>query len=146
MNPTVNEISKEQYQQLVQVANKSKEHAYCPYSKFRVGAALLGENGTIYSGCNVENSSYGLTICAERTAYTKAVSEGVTKFKAIVVTTDVEDRFITPCGACRQFGVEFGDFDVYCLKPDGTVFQTSTKKLLPGSFTPEDLEAPRQQQ
>ncbi|EGG13283.1 cytidine deaminase [Cavenderia fasciculata] len=134
-------------EQLIDAACDAKTKAYCPYSNFRVGAALLGEDGKIYTGCNVENGSYGLTICAERTAYTKAVSEGCKKFKTLVVTTDVTDRFITPCGACRQFGVEFGNFDVYCVKPNKTdKFQTTSLNLLPGSFTPNDLEAPKTNQ
>ncbi|EFA84206.1 cytidine deaminase [Heterostelium album PN500] len=136
--------TQEQLNKLFEVANEAKKRAYCKYSNFRVGAALLCEDGTIISGCNVENGSYGLTICAERTAYTKAISEGHTKFKTIVVTTDVEDRFITPCGACRQFGIEFGNFDVYCVKPDlKSFFKSTTSDLLPGSFTPADLDAPR---
>ncbi|GAM25273.1 hypothetical protein SAMD00019534_084480 [Acytostelium subglobosum LB1] len=139
--------SQEELNKMIKVASDAKSKAYCPYSHFRVGAALLCEDGTIFSGCNVENGSYGLTICAERTAYTKAVSEGHTKYKAIVVTTDVEDRFITPCGACRQFGIEFGNFEVYCVKPDQkTIHKTSTNELLPGGFGPSDLEAPRSSQ
>ncbi|KYQ91662.1 cytidine deaminase [Tieghemostelium lacteum] len=134
-------VTKEELDKLVDLAIKSKDYAHVPYSNFRVGAALMGVDGKIYTGCNVENASYGLTICAERTAYTKAVSEGTKEYKAIVVTTDVIDRFITPCGACRQFGIEFGDFEVYCVKPDKTIFKTSSSQLLPGSFTIKDLEA-----
>eukprot|EP01133_Synstelium_polycarpum_P008356 gene8356-9812_t len=135
--------TQQQIEDMMQIAFSAKEKAYSPYSKFRVGAALLGADDKIYSGCNVENGSYGLTICAERTAYTKAVSEGCTKFKAILINTDVQDRFITPCGACRQFGIEFGHFDVICTKPDKSMFKSTTTELLPGGFTPEDLTAPR---
>ncbi|KAF2076201.1 hypothetical protein CYY_002501 [Polysphondylium violaceum] len=132
-------ISQEELKQLVDAAIDIKKHCYAPYSNFRVGAALLGEDGKIYTGVNVENCSYGLTICAERTAYTKAVSEGCKKFKAIVVSSDVEDKFITPCGACRQFAIEFGDFDVVCVKPDRTMSASTTLEMLPGFF----LELPK---
>lgn len=80
---------------------KAKEHSHSPYSKFRVGAALLTETGEIIDGCNVENASYGLSICAERTALVKAVSMGFKKFPAIAVTADL-NQFVSPCGACRQ--------------------------------------------
>ncbi|ODN84209.1 cytidine deaminase [Cryptococcus amylolentus CBS 6039] len=84
-----------------------RDRAYAPYSKFRVGAALLGSDGQIYGGCNVENASYGAGICAERTAITKAVSEGQKKFLAVAVTSDIPSPAISPCGICRQFLREF---------------------------------------
>uniref|UniRef100_A0A673ZFM2 Cytidine deaminase n=1 Tax=Salmo trutta TaxID=8032 RepID=A0A673ZFM2_SALTR len=77
--------------------------AYCPYSKFRVGAALLAHDGTVFTGCNVENACYNLGLCAERTTIAKAVSEGYRRFKAIAIASDLEDQFISPCGGCRQF-------------------------------------------
>jgi cytidine deaminase len=93
------------YAELLQIANKVKSNSYSPYSKFRVGAVLVSEEGNLYSGVNVENSSYGLNNCAERSAIFKAVSEGERKFKTIVIASDAED-FITPCGACRQVMME----------------------------------------
>ncbi|CAI9730860.1 cytidine deaminase-like [Octopus vulgaris] len=99
-------------------AAEAKEKAYCPYSNFRVGAALLTEDDSIITGCNVENCTYGGTICAERTAMVKAVSEGKKSFKAIAVASDKKDK-IAPCGICRQFMAEFGtDWDVYLTSND----------------------------
>jgi cytidine deaminase len=90
---------------LINAAIAARELAYAPYSQFLVGAALLTKDGTVFRGCNVENTSYGLCICAERTAICKAVSEGHQEFEAIAVAAT---PFATPCGACRQFIVEFG--------------------------------------
>lgn len=119
---------------------KAKEHSHSPYSKFRVGAALLTDTGEIVDGCNVENASYGLTICAERTALVKAVSMGFKKFPAIAVTTDMEE-FIAPCGACRQVLAEFGlECDVYLVKSDLSYKKLSVSELLPLAFTSADLE------
>ncbi|XP_052341030.1 cytidine deaminase-like isoform X3 [Oncorhynchus keta] len=102
---------------LIHQSQGAKEFAYCPYSKFRVGAALLAHDGTVFTeipetltnaepfltGCNVENASYNLGLCAERTAIAKAVSGGYRSFKAIAIASDLEDQFISPCGGCRQF-------------------------------------------
>ncbi len=93
-------------QELVQSAKTAMEKAYAPYSKFKVGAALLTSNGKIFSGCNVENSAYGLSICAEQVAVVKAVSSGETKFKILVIFTPTEG-LTSPCGACRQVIAEF---------------------------------------
>ena len=93
-------------QKLMDCAIKARENAYSPYSHFAVGAALLCEDGTLFEGCNIENASYGLTNCAERTAIFKAVSEGHTKFKALAVVADTEGP-CAPCGACRQVMAEF---------------------------------------
>ena len=125
---------------MITASVKAKEFAYSPYSRFRVGAALLTENGKIITGCNVENVSYGLAICAERTALVKAVSEGYQKFKAIAVATDVATNFTYPCGACRQFMAEFGDCDVYLVKADGQTHQTSLSDILPHTFQQNDLK------
>lgn len=98
-------MTPEVQKELISLAIKSRQIAYAPYSNFLVGAALLTVDGSIYTGCNVENTSYGLCICAERTAICKAVSEGHQEFQAIAVAAN---PFATPCGACRQFIVEFG--------------------------------------
>ncbi len=96
-----------QWDGLLQAAWKAREMAYAPYSNFKVGAALLSPDGRIFIGCNVENISYGLTICAERVAIGSAVAEGVRKFLAVAVVADTEVP-ISPCGACRQVLAEFG--------------------------------------
>ena len=124
---------------IVRASVKAKEFSYSPYSRFRVGAALLTENGDIFTGCNVENVSYGLAICAERTALVKAVSEGQKKFKALAVATDVTSTFTYPCGACRQFMAEFGNYDVYLTKANGETHKTTLGDLLPYSFQQDDL-------
>ncbi|KAF6344180.1 cytidine deaminase [Rhinolophus ferrumequinum] len=128
-------------QQLVLSSQEAKKAAYCPYSHFPVGAALLTRSGRIFSGCNVENACYPLGICAERTAIQKAVSEGEKDFRAIAIASDVKDDFISPCGACRQVMREFGtNWAVYMTKPDGTYVVRTVQELLPASFGPEDLQ------
>lgn len=126
---------------LMKEAKKAREKAYAPYSKFSVGAALLSEDGQIFHGCNIENASFGLTNCAERTAIFKAVSDGVTKFKAILVVADTESP-VSPCGACRQVMVEFcsRDMPVYLMNLKGNIEQTTVGKLLPGAFKSEDMD------
>ncbi|XP_052548094.1 cytidine deaminase [Tympanuchus pallidicinctus] len=127
-------------QLLLRRCREAKDCAYCPYSRFPVGAALLTASGEIFSGCNVENACYSLGVCAERTAIQKAISEGHTRFRAMAIASDMED-FITPCGACRQVMREFGtDWDVYLTKPDGTYIVKTLQELLPLSFGPEDLQ------
>ncbi|WP_210469017.1 cytidine deaminase [Sporosarcina sp. 6E9] len=127
-------------EKLIIESKTAREKAYVPYSKFPVGAALLGENGIIYQGCNIENSSFGLSNCAERTAFFKAISEGVHSFKALAVTGDTEGP-ISPCGACRQVIAEFceGEMPVYLTNLKGDVMETTVAELLPGAFTKEDL-------
>ena len=95
-------------EKLIIESKTAREKAYVPYSNFPVGAALLGENGIVYHGCNIENSAFSMTNCAERTAFFKAISEGVHSFKALAVTGDT-DGPISPCGACRQVIAEFCD-------------------------------------
>ena len=129
---------------LIKQCHSAKENAYSPYSKVRVGAALLCEDGTIIQGCNVENSVYPLGWCAERTAIVAAVSRGFRKFKAIAVTSDMIEKPITPCGACRQVMAEFGtDYDVYMVKPDSTYTKVTVQDLLPYAFLPDDLPLAR---
>ncbi len=116
---------------LVKAAIEAREKAYCPYSKFKVGAAVECSSGKIYGGCNVENSSYGMTICAERVAITKAVSEGEKEIKRLAVATN--DKNISfPCGACRQVLLEFGkDAEVYCCGVDGDYNKYTVQDLIP---------------
>ncbi|KAI9216008.1 cytidine deaminase-like protein [Blastocladiella britannica] len=141
---TAHTLSDAQLESLIAHAVAGKDRSYSPYSKFRVGAALLTRDGVIFSGCNVENASYGGCICAERTAVVKAVSEGHRKILAIAVATDL-DSFATPCGICRQYLSEFNkDMIVVLTKVSGAHRITSMRELLPESFGPEDLgiEAP----
>ena len=100
------------FRKLIAAAKIAQRRAHAPYSKFRVGAALLTKSGKVYTGVNVENASYGLTICAERVAITKAVSEGHRQFKAIAVVAPSAN--LSPCGACRQVLAEFGEMIVVC--------------------------------
>lgn len=131
---------------LIQKAMEVREKAYVPYSSFKVGAALLGGSGAIYTGCNVECASLGGTNCAERTALFKAISEGETSFQAIAVTGD-PDQYTYPCGICRQVLVEFGkDLKVIVAKSETDYRVHGLDALLPHSFTPEDLEKPKKQE
>lgn len=130
-------------QQLIEVAKQARLSAYVPYSHFQVGAALLGKSGKIYSGCNVENASYGLSNCAERTAIFKAVSEGETEFEALAVVGDTLGP-IAPCGACRQVIAEFGIAAIIMANLKGDSRQVSLAELLPFSFSPADLEGVNQ--
>lgn len=131
--------------ELINLAIEAREHAYVPYSHFAVGAALLTKGGKVYQGCNIENSSYGATNCAERTAFFKAVYEGERDFDAIAIVGGKEGEAISfecaPCGICRQIMREFcsSDFKIYLSKGDGTVFETTLDKILPLSFSSEDL-------
>ena len=125
-------------QKLMDCAIKARENAYSPYSHFAVGAALLCEDGTIYEGCNIENASYGLTNCAERTAVFKAVSEGRTKFKALAVVADTEGP-CAPCGACRQVMVEFKIPLIIMGNLMGDIKIVSIEELLPFSFSESDV-------
>lgn len=119
---------------LINVAKKSRENAYARFSNFKVGAALLTDDGKIFAGCNVENSSYGLTNCAERTAVFKAVSEGYTKFKAMAVYTDANPP-ATPCGACRQVLYEFNpELEIVCANSMGVSEKFKLSDLLPEGF------------
>jgi cytidine deaminase len=123
---------------LVSAARAAQQQAYAPYSRFRVGAALEGEDGRVFVGCNVENASFGLTICAERAAVCAAVSAGVRGFRRAVVVSDA-DPPAAPCGACRQVLSEFGpDLRVDAVGPSGSVSWTIAE-LLPAAFGREQL-------
>jgi cytidine deaminase len=123
---------------LISAARAAQAHAYAPYSNFRVGAALESVDGAVFSGCNVENASYGLTICAERAAICAAVSAGVTRFRRAVVVSDV-DPPAAPCGACRQVLAEFGlDLPIEGVGSRKTV-RWRLSDLLPVAFGPEQL-------
>ena len=123
---------------LVEAARAAQQRAYAPYSKFRVGCALQAEDGRVFVGCNVENASYGLTICAERAAVCAAVAAGAQRFRRAVVVSDA-DPPAAPCGACRQVLSEFGrDLRVDGVSPAGTVSWTIAE-LLPSAFGKEQL-------
>jgi cytidine deaminase len=126
--------------ELVDLARQAREKAYAPYSKFPVGAALLGRSGQVFTGCNVENAAYPLVTCAERTAVTKAVSEGERDFIAIAVVTATG---ASPCGACRQilreFGGQVGDLRVIVADTAGNLRTFTIAELLPAGFTPDQL-------
>ncbi len=126
-------------QALVDLAFTMLERSYVPYSKFPVGAALLCGDGTVFTGCNVENAAYGSTICAERTALVKAVSEGHRAFAALAVAGRSED-YCWPCGACRQMLYEFApDLTVLVARGDGAYVKLPLKELLPHGFGPSSL-------
>ncbi len=127
------------YEDLVKMAYEATEHCYVPYSNFKVGAALLTEDGKVFTGCNIECASYGGTNCAERTAVFKAVSEGYKKYKAIAVVGGSHE-YTYPCGICRQVLNEFApDIDVI-LDNHGQLKVINLRELLPYSFGPESLK------
>ena len=119
---------------VVEAARQARENAHAPFSNFRVGAALRATSGRIFGGCNVENATYGLTVCAERVAIFKAMSEGERNFDAIAVVTET-DTLTPPCGACRQIIWEFcGDVPVILANLQGKIERESSAKLLPRPF------------
>jgi cytidine deaminase len=123
---------------LLELANEARRRAYAPYSNYQVGAALRTSSGRIYTGCNVENAAYPTSMCAERVAVYKAVSEGERKFEVVAVVTPNGG---SPCGSCRQVLAEFG-LDTVVLIGDGEgslIQETTVAGLLPGAFTPKDL-------
>jgi len=125
---------------LINKALNAREKAYVPYSNFKVGAAILSKSGNIYTGCNIESASYTPTICAERTAISKAVSEGDREIEAIAVVGDLKD-FTYPCGVCRQVIREFGkDATIIIAKNEEEYKLYKLEDLLPHSFGPEDLD------
>lgn len=119
---------------LYHAAKAAQEKSFSPYSNFRVGAALLTKAGKLYTGCNIENSSFSLTICAERTALFKAISAGETEFSKILIVSDADD-FISPCGACRQVLSDLaGDIDVILTDSRGEMQHKKMSELLPFAF------------
>jgi cytidine deaminase len=130
---------KGRYSSLIGAAKKARARAYSPYSGVKIGAAVLTADGAIFSGANIENASYGLSVCAERMAIFKAVSEGAGKILAIAVVGKSED-FTKPCGACRQVMVEFNPkMKVLRRGVDGFSEDVIAEKLLPSYFNPEEL-------
>ena len=127
--------------ELVNLAIEAREHAYVPYSNFAVGAALLTKEGKVYQGCNIENSSYGATNCAERTAFFTAVYQGERNFEAIAIVGgkagEPVHELCAPCGICRQVMREFckDDFKIFFSKGDGTVLDTTFTQFLPLIFS-----------
>ena len=131
-------LTNEEHQALIDLANTARQRAYVPYSNYPVGAALRTKTGRIYTGVNVENAAYPQTMCAERVAIFKAISDGEKEFEAIYVVTDNGG---SPCGGCRQVMAEFA-LDMIVLMADGNgklVKESTVKKLLPEAFTPDHL-------
>ena len=124
-------------ERLIDVAKEAKKLAYAPYSNFKVGTSLLTGDGHVFSGCNVENTTYGLSICAERVVATKAVSEGFQDFKVLVVIGDSKDP-ITPCGACRQFLLEFDPMMKIIMVGMESRIEMTVTELLPLHFLRKD--------
>lgn len=127
-------------EKLIESAVSARENAHAPFSNFKVGASLLTETGEIITGCNIENATYGLTLCAERTAIFKAISEGKNKFQKIAVVADTEN-LTPPCGACRQIIWEFcGDIEVVLANLKGTTKTFQMRELFPNAFDGTFLE------
>jgi len=136
---SINSLDKK-VKSLCEASLKARQNSYSPYSKFKVGAALLCDD-TVVPGCNVENASYGLAICAERTAIVKAVSEGLTEMDCIAIAADLDQEFVGPCGMCRQSLAEFNpNLPIYLVRLDGMVKITNLNKLLPEAFSPKNLQ------
>lgn len=128
-------------EQLIEEAKQARELAYVPYSRFKVGAALLTADGKVYRGCNIENAAYSMCNCAERTALFKAVSEGDTRFVRLAVIADTPGP-VSPCGACRQVISELcgPEMEVVLTNLSGDVLKTTAAGLLPGAFATKDLK------
>ena len=126
--------------ELIIEAIKAKENAYAPYSNFKVGSAILTADGSVYSGCNIENASLGATNCAERTAIFKAVSEGHKEIKSIAVVGDI-NNYTFPCGICRQVINEFAAVDIKIIvaKDENEYLVKTMEEILPGAFSKKDL-------
>ena len=128
------------YKIIISKALEARENAYVPYSNFKVGAAVITEDGSVYTGCNIENASYGATNCAERTAIFKAVSEGHKRIKAIAVVGDTKN-YTYPCGICRQVIEEFAEENIKILvvKNESDYLVKTLEEILPGAFSKKDL-------
>src|SRR5690625_4515831 len=128
-------------EELIKTAMTARDKAYTPYSKFKVGAALLTKSGKIYTGCNIENAAYPVTLCAERVAIFKAISEGETEFSALAVVADTE-RPVPPCGSCRQVMSEFFTeaTDIYISNLQLDIKETTLEEILPFSFVADDMK------
>lgn len=138
---------KQENQKLLQMAKEARKNSYAPYSKFHVGACLQADTGECYTGCNVENASYSVTNCAERTAFFKAVSEGKKKFQRIAIVGGYEEEtmdFCPPCGVCLQVMMEFCNpesFEIILENSDGEQKVILLKELLPMGFGPDHIES-----
>lgn len=131
------------YKDLIEAALEAREYAYAPYSGFPVGSSVLMEDGTIFTGCNIENASFGATNCAERTAMFSAISKGHQKMKALAVVGDL-NTYTYPCGICRQVMAEFAkdpQIPIIIVKSKDEYLVKTLEELLPGAFTKGDLEA-----
>jgi len=131
-------MNQDQIDTLIAAAKNVRERAYAPYSGYRVGAAVLTSDGRVFTGCNVENASYSLGVCAERNAIAAAVAAGCDEFTGLVVVT-ASSPPASPCGACRQVMAEFGDFPVVLAGLDGDERRTTVFDLLPEAFLPKTL-------
>lgn len=129
--------------ELIKIAETAGNNAYAPYSGFKVGAALLCKDGTVFTGCNIENASYGLCNCAERTAFFKAISEGHKEFTAIAIIGSNDREICYPCGACRQVMNEFcnpSEFKVIAAATSDLYEETVLENLLPNGFGPQNMK------
>ena len=142
----MNQLTQKTIKELITSAIKTRKKSYSPYSHYQVGAALLAENGQVFTGCNIENAAYTPTNCAERTAFFKAVSEGITSFSAIAIVGSPEGDALTqyayPCGVCRQVMMEFckpSDFQIIVAKSEDDYRVMTLEELLPEGFGPDNL-------
>jgi len=131
-------MNEQEIESLIAAATDVRERAHAPYSGYKVGAAVLASDGEVFTGCNVENASYGLGVCAERNAIAAAVAAGCDEFAGLVVVT-ASSPPASPCGACRQVMAEFGDFPVVLAGLDGNELVTTVLDLLPDAFLPKTL-------
>ena len=147
MAESMNQMTQETIKELILSAIEARKKSYSPYSHYQVGAALLAENGQVITGCNIENAAYTPTNCAERTAFFKAVSEGIRDFKAIAIAGspegDVLTQYAYPCGVCRQVMMEFchpSDFHIIVAKSEDDYRIMMLQELLPEGFGPDNLK------